>query len=197
MSDAIEGQIHRPVRVQTRHGVIEGYLTSSSMIRLLDDLNLVNHSFRTIQSPVVSDTDWSVENSPLALHRDSILFVSERDDAPPPPSNPAAKAITARYSRRTLRLRIGPYVVEGFVHVPPGGTALSRLFHERHPFMAVTEATVTGPGVDLDAPFIAVNRVHVTAAQELVREATKQELVDEAVSDVEAGEWAEPDLAAS
>jgi hypothetical protein len=196
MSDAVDGQIHRPVRVQTRHGVIEGYLTSSSMIRLLDDLNLVNHSFRTIQSPVVSDADWSVENSPLALHRDSIMFVSERDDAPPLPANHAAKAITARYARRTLRLRIGPFVVEGLVHVPPGGTALSRLFYERHPFLALTEATVTGHGVGLEVPFIAVNRVHVTAAQELVREATKQELVEEAVNDVEAGEWAQPDRAA-
>jgi len=195
MDNATDGRIHRPVRIQTQHGVIEGYLTSSSMIRLLDDLNLVNHSFRTVQSPVVTGTDWDVEDSPLAIHRDSILFVSERDDAPPLPSNPAAKAITARYSRRTLRLRIGPFVVEGLVHVPPGGTALSRLFHERHPFMALTEATVTGPGPCLGVPFIAINRAHVTAAQELARGV--EELVEEAVNDIEAAEWAEPDRAAS
>ena len=129
-------------------------------------------AFRTIQSPRVQD-GWDVEDAPLAIHRDSILFVMETKDAPPLPSNRAATLDAARHTRAALRLRMGEFVLEGFVHVPPGGTPLSRLFHDRHAFMAFTSVTVTGPNGTVEAPFVAVNRAHVSSAQEVAREAVE------------------------
>jgi hypothetical protein len=171
MDNPLDVQMQRPVRVQTPRGVVEGYLNSSSMIRLLDDLNVVNHAFRTIQSPVVDTEGWEVEeDGPLAVHRDSILFVMEREDAPPLPADRPGAIEAARHTRAAMRLWVGEFVIEGFVHVAPGGTPLSRLFHSRHPFMALSSATVIGPGGTIETPFIAVNRSHVTSAQELDRD---------------------------
>jgi hypothetical protein len=140
------------------------------MIRLLDDLNVVNHAFRTIQSPVVATEGWEVEDGPLAIHRDSILFVMEREDAPPLPVDRPGAMEAARHTRAALRLWVGEFVIEGFVHVAPGGTPLSRLYHARRPFMALSSAKVIGPGGTTETSFIAVNRSHVTSAQELERD---------------------------
>lgn len=176
MDNPIDGQMHRPVRVQTPRGVVEGHLNSSSMIRLLDDLNVVNHAFRTIQSPVVDNEAWAVTDGPLAVHRDSILFVTEREDAPPLPLNRQGAIEAARHTRAALRLWVGDFVIDGFVHVAPGGTPLSRLYQGQRPFLALSSATVIGPDGTVETPFIAVNRSHVTSAQELERDPPPLEL---------------------
>jgi hypothetical protein len=44
---------------------------------------------------------------------------------------------------------------------------MTRLNQASHPFIALTMATIAGRGIELCLPFVAVNRFHVVAAQEL------------------------------
>ncbi len=55
--------------------------------------------------------------------------------------------------------------MHGFVHVPPGGNPMTRLNQGEHAFVALTSASVIGPGEELATPFLAVNRGHILAAR--------------------------------
>ncbi len=158
-SDAQERQI----RVRTLHEVVDGLIRVSPLLRTLDDLNVVSRHFLTLHNPVVSSDEWAAEDGPLAVNRDSILFVMELVVAPPVERTPDAD----RFSRASIRLRVGDYLVEGYLHVPPGGSPLKRLHQDSRPFLALTRASVSRQGANFEAPFLAINRTHILAAQEL------------------------------
>jgi hypothetical protein len=161
---SIERQ-ERRVRLETTSGVIEGALLVSPMLRTLDEINVVARTFVTLHEPQVGATDWFSEN-PLCVRRSSILFVQELSN---PPRRSGSSAHGA-YTRAALRLRVGAFHVEGFVHVPRGGTALKRLNQGNHSFISLTSVSVLGPDWQFATPFLAVNLDHVQAAQELVPE---------------------------
>ena len=69
-----------------------------------------------------------------------------------------------------MRVRVGPYEIEGFLHVPPGGECLKWLNHYSHPFLSLTSVSVVGPAKQFATPFLAVNRRHILAAQEIYAE---------------------------
>ncbi len=50
---------------------------------------------------------------------------------------------------------------------------MRRLDQSNHPFISLTWAAVKGPDTKLTAPFLAVNRAHILAAQEITPEADK------------------------
>ena len=69
----------------------------------------------------------------------------------------------------TIRLRVGDYIVDGFLHVPPGGNPMMRLHQDSRAFIALTAASATRGDAEFSAPFLAVNRKHILAAQQLGR----------------------------
>ena len=73
----------------------------------------------------------------------------------------------ARAGGAYVALARGDYEIEGFCHVAPGGVAMKRLEQGEHPFISLTTVLVTGPEGQSTAPFLAVNRSHISAVQEI------------------------------
>jgi len=152
----------RRVRCQTINGVVEGSLLVSPRLRTLDDLNNVPSNFVTLYQPVAVETGWPLSGSPVAINKDSILFVTEL----------TAFAGTGGmhpgdHTRSPITLQLSEHLLNGFVHLPPNGDPIVRLNQDTHPFLALTAASVLGPNGPFTAPFVAVNRVHVLVAQQM------------------------------
>jgi hypothetical protein len=169
MQRELEGPQKRRIRVHTAHGHVEGILNTSAGVSTMHYLNVVSssQSFLTLQPPLACPHDWLSPDGPAAIATDSILFVVELSDFVPRPGDPHE---AAQFRRTPVRLRLAQFVVDGFVHVAPGGTAISRLNHDRHPFLALTSVSVIGPDDEITAPFIAANLRYVAAVQEIVPE---------------------------
>lgn len=155
----------RPIRVQTSFGAVEGLLACSPTVRTLDCLHVAGGDFLTITDPLGAFEEWPFDDGPLAIRKSAILFVTEHPDYA---ASVAFHVDPGRFSRAPVVLRLGAFVVRGFVHVPAGATPLARFHQDGPPFVAVTSAAVIGPEAELAARFIAVNRLHVSAAQAMV-----------------------------
>ena len=153
----------RPVRFETVHGTVEGILEVSAILRTLDDLNVVAKHFVTVHRPQLAGSDWRFDEGALAINKQSILLVQELAE----PASKSKKSFGGTFSRASVRLRVGHFDVEGFVHVPAGGDPMKRLNQQEHPFLALTSASVVGDETRTGVPFLAVNRSHILAAQEL------------------------------
>lgn len=157
----------RPVLIHTSRGALEGDLEIGAALRTLDRLNLLHHAFVTIENPQVLTGGWSIESRTLVLNTSCILFVVERKgrETDQHETNEAA-----RFSRSAVRLHVGEFEIRGFLHVPGDGKPLVRLKQDQHSFLAITSASVVGPDAAFASSFVAVNRAHVLAAQELNHE---------------------------
>jgi hypothetical protein len=155
--------------------MVEGELRLSPHLRTLDDLNRTSRNFVMLHEP---DGDgWSLDSGPVALNKSLILFVAEQESFTGGPGGIGA------YARAPMGLRVEEFDVRGFVHVPPNGDPFMRLNHDGGPFLALTSASVVGDSLQFVAPFIAVNRAYVLAAQRM-----GQEVVPGAVAPVAAAE---------
>jgi len=159
------GSEGRPIRVQTTFGRVGGLLACNPMLRTLDCLHLAGGDFLTISEPEGEFDGWPFGSGPLTIRKSAVLFITEQSDAAPIRTRPADPGL---YHRAPVVLRLGNFVVRGFVHVPEGGTPHSRFHQDGPPFVAVTSAAVLGPNAELAVPFIAVNRLHVCAAQAML-----------------------------
>ena len=159
IEDAVARE-ERRVRIDTVDGAVEGSLQISPGLRTLDDLNLVAKRFVTIFTPKSLSETWQTGNGPLSVNKDSILFVRELSSPPL-----RAGGSFGSFTRAPVRLRVRHFEVEGFVHVPPGGSPMKRLDQGEHPFVSLTSVLVTSNDGEGTTPFLAVNRNRVTAAQ--------------------------------
>ena len=153
----------RPVRIDTVHGTVEGILEVSAILRTLDDLNVVAKNFVMVHRPQLSGSSWCFDAAALAINKQSILMVQELAE----PAFKSKKGFSGMFARAPVRLRVGHFDVEGLVHVPAGGNPMTRLNQQGHPFLALTSASVVGEETQTGVPFLAVNRSHILAAQEL------------------------------
>lgn len=169
MQRELEGPEKRRIRVHTPHGYVEGLLNTSAGVSTMHYLNVVStsQSFLTLQPPLACPHDWLSPDEPAAIATDSILFVAELTAFVSPTGTPRE---AAQFRRTPVRLRLAEYVVDGFVHVAPGSSAISRLHQDRHPFLALTSVSVLGPEDEMTAPFIAANRRYIAAVQEIAQE---------------------------
>lgn len=159
-----DGRQERRVRIETLRGGVEGYLQTSAVVRTLDEVNVVARNFLTLHSPSSYSGEWQLDGGALAVAKSATLFVMELS---PATRRSGRRAEAVRFSRSPVRLWVRDVSVQGFVHVPPGGTAMSRLNQDSHDFMALTSVSVIGPAFEFAAPFVAVNRAFISAAQEL------------------------------
>lgn len=180
MAEIDETRRERRLRVQTTRGCLEGLIRTSPVVRTLDDLNVVARNFVTLYEPRALTGDWSLESGSVALAKSAILYVVEQDE-PAPQSRVIRDG--ARFFRSAVLLWLAEFSIRGFVHVPAGGSAMARMNQQSHAFIAVTSASVVGPKTELAVPFVAVNREHVIAAEEMRHdEAVEAEEPAEAVS---------------
>lgn len=178
MQRELEGTDDRRIRIHTVHGSVEGLLRTSSGVSTMHYLNVVSttQSFLTLRPPLVCSHDWLSEDGPLAVATDSILFAVELSEFVPRPGDPHE---AAQFRRAAVRLRLADFIVDGFVHVPPGGTPVSRVVQDRHPFIAMTSVSVIGPEESFTAPFMAASHRHIIGVQEIARQAELQEELHE------------------
>jgi len=172
MPDIDESRQERALRVYTTRGCLEGRISTSPMVRTLDDLNVVARNLVTLHGARALTGDWSLESGSVALAKSAILYVFELDE--PAPQSSVIKP-AARFFRSPVRLWLSEFSIRGFVHVPSGGSAMARLNQQAHSFIAVTSASVIGPETELAVPFLAVNREHIIAAEEIRDEETGEE----------------------
>ncbi len=167
MENEIQGREKREVLIQTIHGAIEGWLTTGKQIRTLDDLNMFSRKFLRVDEAEIASSAWTFSPGTIGINTSSILFVIERSKF----KRKSDKRVeAARFNRAAVMLRVGQFDIQGFVHVPGRGDILTRLNRDKYPFIALTSASVMGPDSEIAAPFLAVNRSHIMAAQEINQE---------------------------
>ncbi len=162
MSQPLGDREDRAVRLANVDGDVVGKFRLNAMLRTLDDLNVVSKYFVVVHDAELSATGWSFEGRTLAINKNAILFATEITAYVP-----RREQHHGGYTRQAVRIQVAKFEIEGFVHVPHGGSALVRLNQDTHPFIAMTSASVAGPGAPFATPFLAVNRRQIQAAQEL------------------------------
>lgn len=167
MYHVFESKRFKPVRVYTESAVVEGLL-SLSLGRTLDELNAAR-PFLMLDSPTVQSGCLTLGESQVAINKSEVLFAVELEDLGVEPSTVSMAPDTRGFLRAALSFRIHDCSVNGYVHTFEGSDPLVRLQQPDVRFIAVTGATVTGPGIDLEVPFIGINCFHVLAAQESFR----------------------------
>ncbi len=174
MDQATMGWTERTVKIETLHGSIEGHLLISQLGRTLDELNMVARAFLTVHSSVLDGTEWSFPEGELSVNKNNIMFLAELSE---PAGGQSEKFVD--FTRAPVRLRVGPFDIEGFVHVPPRGDPLLRVNRDTHPFIALTSTSVVGPDTQFESPFLAVKRSHILAVQPLDQAAPQLAAVSE------------------
>jgi hypothetical protein len=157
----------RKVRLHTASGILEGFMPCSPAVRTLDALNQLATGFVTLQPPVTTPFGPSFGPGAVAVSRSSVLLLEELEEIPR--TSLGARAGMPKLWRAAIVLRVGGFTVNGFVHVPMGGNPLMRVSTgDGPPFLALTVVEAGGPHGPVKAEFIAVNRSHITAAQEVL-----------------------------
>ena len=164
MTTAPQGPDSRRLRLVTRHGHVDGSVPVNPRVATLRYLNITaaTQHFIVMSPPIEPSAGWNVADGALAMTIDSLLFVQELTDCAPFPSDRAAAAL---YERCAIRLSVGDYAVEGYLHMPPGSNPISRLNQNNHPFFALSAVSVVGPDTQFAAPFLAIKRSEVIALQ--------------------------------
>jgi len=174
MDQAPIGWTERTVRIETLQGSIGGHLLISQLRRTLDELNMVARAFLTVHSSVLDGTGWSFPDGELSVNKNNILFLAELSE-----SAGGQKEKFVDFTPAQVRLRVGTFDIEGFVHVPPHADPLQRLNQDAHLFIAVTSGSAVGPDTQFETPFLAVRRSHILAVQPKDREAPELATVSE------------------
>jgi hypothetical protein len=156
-----EGREMRSVLVYTLHGTVEGDLPVNSRLRTLDFLN-APHKFVTLEATKIAFPGWSFDTGPLSLNKEMILFVTELGQEPPTTDE---RVEAAHFLRSAVRLRLADFDVQGYMHVRGLNDPLMRLSQNRQTFLALTAASVVGKDTEFATGFLAVNPLHVLAAQ--------------------------------
>lgn len=113
------------VRIFTIDGARE-LETEGEPPRTSDLLNRTDHQLRIRESGA---SDWEF------VDVDELLVVV-------PPEQTSDHALRLHRPRQHVRVKLGPYTVDGAAHVPAGSQATSFLVPQRHHFVALTEAVI-------------------------------------------------------
>jgi hypothetical protein len=88
----------------------------------------------------------------LPLDLDTVLLL-----IPPPRTTDPQRRL--HRPRQPVRVQVGPYVVTGGAHVPPGTQATAFILRHRQHFVPLTDASIRNESgdTDFDAPVVLVN----------------------------------------
>ena len=167
MANVFENRVVRPVRIFADRLTFDGLLNVSLGGRTLDELNLEARTFLTLATPRLVGGSWEMADGPVAVNKASILFVVEIKELGMTLRRTDEDPELRQFGRAAIRLRVGEFSVEGYVHTGSAGSTLLRLNQTAHRFIALQSAVVTGPGHEFTSSFLAINRAHVLSAQEM------------------------------
>jgi len=167
MAAHYENRVLRPLRVFTDGLVLDGLLNATLAGRTLDELNNSGRPMLALLSPKVMAGDWVVDEGSIVVNKAAIMMVAEIPDLGASLTGPHSEPELQKFGRAAVRMRLRSYNLEAYVVTSQGGDPLVRLSQGSHSFMALNNVKIAGPGVDLSVPFLAVNRQHVLAGQEL------------------------------
>ena len=155
----------RRVEVETTFGTVQGRMRCHSSVRTLDDLNFPRADYLILEDPTGrgAESPTASNAGPFAIRKDSILFVHELEQEP----FSLSRGNPGKFWVSVVEYRVGPLFLRGTVHTPPGGEPIARLNQMTHRFLALTSVSVSGPGREFVAAFVAVNRHHILSAREL------------------------------
>lgn len=175
MHEDTRGSHNRRVRIFTPHGHVDGEVWINPRISTLQHMNVtaMSQAFLVVVPPLEPSKGWNLVDGALALAFDSVLFVQELESFDNVDSD---RTTAALYERCAVRLSVGEYAVEGFIHVPPGGNPIARLNQDRHEFLALSAVSVVGPRHQFAAPFLAVKRSEVVALQAIGHEVALEDM---------------------
>ena len=170
MERELEGVDERRLRLITPYGHIDGTLRTNRGVSTLHYLNVLATSsdFVVVHDPIEGDPGLLLEESELGVAMRSIILVQEITERKPIPGDPVA---AARYVRSPIRLRVGEYALEGFIHHAVGVDPITRVNNDRHTFFAMSSVSIVGPEFQSSAAFLAVRRSEVLLVQESREEA--------------------------
>ncbi len=156
----------------TRRQRVTGDL-QTTLARLSDALNMMVQPFVALTDAQQEALDGS--GAPDALRRvlvsrTSVIlalpFMRGRSEAPPPAIG--ASGLLQPRAQSRVRLTARGYTITGVLHLPTDNDLQQVLGNtDGQSFLAVTDATVTAPHTQFDAPFLLVNRTAIETAGEL------------------------------
>ena len=180
MHEDHRGMENRRVRVFTAHGHVDGTVRVSSRLSTLNYMNVTarSRSFMVMSPPIEPSSGWNVVEGTLALAFASVLFVQELRDFDIVDSDREAAAL---YERCAVRLSVGEYAIEGYLHLPPGGDPITRLNQDSHEFFALSSVSAMGPQAQFATHFLAVKRSEVIALQAIGSGASLEDVAESEV----------------
>jgi hypothetical protein len=151
----------RLIRLGTVHGEVRGYIRVHPEVRTLDDLNLSSVQFLHVEEALEDGPEDGSGDDVVAINGAATLWVVEVT-----PFRRAESRIEAkRFGRTAVRLAVGEFDIQGFLHVAESVDALERLNRDKNRFIALTSASVSGPDCVFGAPFLMVNREQIVSAR--------------------------------
>jgi hypothetical protein len=126
--------------------------------------DLLNAAEGIVPSRPVSDEELTAQGGrwfSLDLHATLLLI---------PPPRPTDARQRLHRPRQTVRLQVGPYVVTGGAHIPPGTRPAAFLLRHPRRFVPLTDARIAGAPdarAAFSAPIVLVN----LSAAESIRDA--------------------------
>lgn len=162
MSNRLMEREERPVRVRTAHSAFEGTISISPDIRTLDQLNIASDKFLRIHTPESCLPDCGFDVGTIGVNKEFIFFITEVKDCHPTTDQRHERS---HFLRKAIRLRLGEFDIQGFLHVRGLRDPMIWFSQTRQPFVALTSASVVGPGTEFASSFVAVNPRHVLAVQ--------------------------------
>ena len=172
------GREDRPVLIHTLHGAVEGRVTVNANLRTLDYLN-VPHKFVTVDATEIGLSGWSFDTGIISINKELTLFAMELQNQV---MMTDARVEAHHYSREAVRLRLADFDIQGYMHVRGMTDPMMRLSQNKQPFIALTSVSVVGDEAEYATSFLAVNPLHITAAQNI-----RQDTQIESAGPVESG----------
>ena len=158
---ALEVELHAiPVHLYTTETFLAGTLHTIHQ-RLSDAVNADAPEIELRDALIISLADRSLRwrrRRAIVLKR-NVVFLSDRPTGTYRPSRPE---MTVERERQTILVGCAGFLIDGAVHLPPGGSLSARLTAATEGFIPITDARVSAPWLgSFDEHAVLVNVRHI------------------------------------
>ncbi len=151
---------------------MQGYARTSH-VRLTDLLNTPEPDFVLLQNvevlPLGSGESERISAASVLIRKENVIFALPLDETAPPREVSSGGAALLQREARHATLGIGPFTIDGTLHLVPGADLLQHVRESSWPYLAVTDVTVgyrSDTSSRFKAPFVVINRSWIDALME-------------------------------
>jgi hypothetical protein len=141
--------------------MIEGNLAIGQQVRTLDYLNRGSLRFMPLRAAKSISPFPALQGDAVSLNMAPILWVTEMQAMRPGGLSKAKPHL----NRCAVRFCLPGCEALGFLHTPAQGDPFARLNQDRGAFLALTSVSLIGADTEMTVEFLAVNSLHVLAAE--------------------------------